>query len=313
MKGAKMNNVTETQALSELEMLRQTLVNRPRNGHKGTFGTVLTVGGSRGMTGAPVLCTMASLRAGAGLGKIALPESLLPIIASQNLEYTTIPLPETSSGTLSDTACARIFSLCVSGTVAAIGPGLGRSSDLNQLVPILWERLPTPAVFDADALNALSVWSAEHDGTLPPPAALRVITPHPGEFARLVPDAPASDPEKQRAAAIAWAKKNQAVVVLKGAGTLITDGNQSSRNPSGNPGMATGGSGDVLTGITAAFCAQLLRRGVSFYDVVRLAVWIHGRAGDLAAQKVGEVSLIASDLIQNLPDAIRQSLPLTAK
>lgn len=290
-----------------LEALRFQLVNRPANGHKGTFGTVLVIGGSWGMSGAPALCGLAALRCGAGLVKLAIPERILPITAGLGLEFTTVSLPETSGGQIAKSALSQLLTLAGTATIAAVGPGLGRSEDLDFLISELWKRLPIPAVFDADALNALAVRSFPQNGTLPEHAGIRIVTPHPGEFSRLMPDSPATDSETQRRNAVRFARQNDCVTVLKGRGTQITDGNQIFRNSTGNSGMATGGSGDVLTGVTAALGAQLFRKSVSPLDATRLAVYLHGRAGDLAARELGECSLIASDLIRFLPPAIQKT------
>ncbi|MBQ6107578.1 MAG: NAD(P)H-hydrate dehydratase, partial [Thermoguttaceae bacterium] len=147
-----------------LETLREILTARPRDGHKGTFGTVLVVGGSLGMTGAPALCGLAALRSGAGLVRLAVPGSILPTVAGLGLEYTTVPLPETPEARISHEAFPLLLALAQNATVAAIGPGLGRSAELDQLVPELWENLPIPAVFDADALNALAEISSRKGG-----------------------------------------------------------------------------------------------------------------------------------------------------
>lgn len=293
-----------------MENLLRALITRPRDGHKGTFGTVLVVGGSWGMSGAVALCGMSALRSGAGLVKVAVPERILPIVASAGLEYTLLPLPEDGDGKIAQSAFDSlqntVENMPKNSMVVAVGPGLGQSEELDTLVTALWEKLPTPAVFDADALNALARYATKNGGKLPSHAGERVITPHPGEFSRLVPTARASDVEGQRLVAVELARENEIVVVLKGAGTQITDGNSIFRNTTGNPGMATGGSGDVLTGITAAVCVQFLRRGFSLLDAVRLAVFLHGRAGDLAAEELGECSMIASDLVGFLPKALKE-------
>ncbi len=295
---------TQTRDLSPESLLKR-LTDRPSDGHKGTFGTVLVVGGSFGMSGAAALCAMAALRTGAGLVKAAVPERIVPIVSTLGLEFTTVPLAESPDGRISDAAEEMLFELAQNADIAAIGPGLGRSKELDRLMMRLWERLPIPAVFDADALNALSEISFRNDGKLPPHADVRIATPHPGEFARLCPDAPARDPEFQRERAVRFAKENGTVMILKGPGTLISDGMRSFRNTTGNPGMATGGSGDVLTGILAAVCAQLFRLGVSPLDAVRLGVWIHGKAGDFAAAELGECSMIASDMIFRISQVLR--------
>ena len=156
-----------------LEKLREILTARPRDGHKGTFGTVLVVGGSLGMTGAPALCGLAALRSGAGLVRLAVPGSILPTVAGLGLEYTTVPLPETPDARIDQAAFSTLMAQAQNATVAAIGPGLGRSASLDQLIPALWEKLPVPAVFDADALNVLAEISSRNGGQLPPHAALR--------------------------------------------------------------------------------------------------------------------------------------------
>ena len=297
----KSGSETERNSLeTHLARLRE----RPQDGHKGTFGTVLVIGGSFGMSGAAALCAMAALRTGAGLVKTAVPERLVPIVSTLGLEFTTAPLPESPDGTISGSAEEKLFTLAQNADIAAIGPGLGRSKDLDRLMLRLWERLPLPAIFDADALNALSEYSSRNDGKLPPHANLRLVTPHPGEFARLCPDAPAQSPKLQRERAVRFAKENETVTILKGAGTQISDGTHSFRNPTGNPGMATGGSGDVLTGILAAVCAQMFRLGVSSRDAARLGVWIHGKAGDLAAAELGVCSMIASDIISHISQVL---------
>ncbi|MBO5437042.1 MAG: NAD(P)H-hydrate dehydratase [Thermoguttaceae bacterium] len=298
----KLESETESRTI---ESLLAQLTDRPRDGHKGTFGTVLVIGGSLGMSGAAALCAMAALRTGAGLVKAAVPERIVPIVSTLGLEFTTVPLAEAPDGRISEAAEEMLFALAQNADIAAIGPGLGRSKELDRLMVRLWERLPIPAVFDADALNALSEISSRKNGKLPPHSEVRIATPHPGEFARLCPDAPARDPKLQRERALQFAKENETVMVLKGPGTLISDGMRSFRNSTGNPGMATGGSGDVLTGILAAVCAQQFRLGISPLDAVRLGVWIHGKAGDFAAAELGECSMIASDMIFRISQVLR--------
>ena len=283
----------------EIDELRSLLQTRPRDGHKGTFGTVLLVGGSLGMTGSMVLAGRAALRAGAGLVRLAIPRDCLGIVASMQPEYTTIPMPQDESGRIAEAALKRILEQARLASVVAFGPGLGRSEALNHLALRLWLDLDKPLIVDADGLNALaSMFTSWKSDEIPQPANVRIVTPHPGEFARLCPEAPAHAPDHQRQAAVSWARRFGTVVVLKGAGTQITDGSQTARNTTGNPGMGTGGSGDVLTGMMAAIYAQLAPRGVSPFDIARLAVYLHGEAGDRAAKVRGEISLIASDLIE---------------
>jgi NAD(P)H-hydrate epimerase len=247
------------------------------------------------MTGAITLAGLAALRGGAGLVRLAVPESCLPIVAAAEPSYMTLPLPQDAAGRLAATAEEAILAAAANATVLALGPGLGRSAELECLVSRLWQRLDRPLVVDADGLNALAADRA----VLPLAAGPRILTPHPGEFARLVGqkfDAPA-----RHQAAHELASRCRAIVVLKGHRTLITDGRRAALNTTGNPGMATGGSGDVLTGLIAALWCQ----GLEAFAAARLGVYLHGLAGDLAAAELGEVSLVASDLVRFLPRAFR--------
>jgi NAD(P)H-hydrate epimerase len=236
---------------------------------------------------------MATLRSGAGLVKLAVPASILDVVAGFNPCYMTTPLPANDAG-IAAAAREPLATLIAAADVVAIGPGIGRSDELTSLVCELWKTIPVPAVFDADALNAL----ASQNGALPAAAAPRIITPHPGEFSRLT-GVPASQTAAQRTAAIDWAARHHAVVVLKGHHSLITDGQQAVENSTGNPGMATGGSGDVLTGIIAALMGQKLTP----FAAAQLGVYLHGLAGDYAAETLGEICLTANDLVGHLPAA----------
>ncbi len=268
---------------------------RKPDAHKGDFGTALIVGGSRGMTGAVALAGMAALRGGAGLVRLAVADCCLDVVAGLEPSYTTIPLRADPQGRIAAAAWGPIMKLSESATVVALGPGLGRSPDLNELVPRLYRQIARPMVVDADALNALALKpEALGQGGGP-----RILTPHPGEFARLI----GRKLERQAAeeAAVALARGSHVVVVLKGHHTLITDGRRQARNTTGNPGMATGGSGDVLTGVITALACQ----GLAVYEAARLGVYLHGLAGDLAAAELGQVSLIAGDLVRFLPRAFQ--------
>jgi NAD(P)H-hydrate epimerase len=271
---------------------------RKPDSHKGDFGRALLIGGSRGMTGAIALAGMSALRGGAGLVQLAAPEECLGAIASFEASYMTAPLPADEHGRIVWQARETLEELAAKATAVGCGPGLGRSADLTRLVGWLYEHLPLTAVFDADALNAL----AEQPEALGRHAGPRILTPHPGEFLRLTKgDKQWSRDEFERAAQ-ELASRTNAVIVLKGHRTFITDGQGQARNATGNPGMATGGTGDVLTGlITALVCQQL-----SPFDAARLGVHLHGLAGDLAAEDLGQVSLIASDLVRFLPAAFQQ-------
>jgi ADP-dependent NAD(P)H-hydrate dehydratase len=272
------------------------LARRRPDAHKGDFGTALIVGGSRGMTGAVALAGMAALRAGAGLVRLAVAEKCLDVVAAFEPSYMTAPLPDDSAGRIAAAAHDRIVELADKATVVACGPGMGRSDDLDQLVGRLYEGLAKPMVIDADALNALATWPH----LLERPAAARILTPHPGEFARLI--GRKLDGDDRRQAAVELAGRCGIVVVLKGHRTLVTDGRRQWHNTTGNPGMATGGSGDSLTGIITALACQ----GLEPYDAARLGVCLHGLAGDLAAEELGQVSLIAGDLVRFLPKAFQR-------
>jgi len=273
------------------------LAPRDPESHKGDYGRLLLIGGSRGMSGAITLAGMAAIRSGAGLVRLAVPDVCLDPVAAHCPAYMTLPLPSDRQGRIARRAGDELFRAIEQATVVAIGPGLGRSLGLDWLVDRVYRETAVTLVVDADALNAL----AERGSPLSAHAAARILTPHPGEFRRLAPSA-AAERATHESQAEALAKMADVVVVLKGHRTLITDGATSFRNLTGNPGMATGGSGDVLTGVVAA----LLGQGLAPLDAARLGVHIHGLAGDLAAQVDGEVSLTPVDLVEALPLAFQQ-------
>ncbi|MBN2473784.1 MAG: NAD(P)H-hydrate dehydratase [Pirellulales bacterium] len=272
------------------------LAERAAEAHKGDFGLALIVGGSRGMTGAVALAGMAALRGGAGLVRLAVPDVCLETVAVLEPSYMTVPLPHDDAGRIAAAAHERLVELAEAATAIGLGPGLGRSAELDKLVGRLYTDLAKPMVVDADALNAL----ATQPDLLARPGGPRILTPHPGEFARLIGERLAAD--QRESVAVELAARCGVVVVLKGHGTLITDGKRQARNTTGNPGMATGGTGDVLTGLITALACQDL----TLFDAAHLGVHLHGLAGDIAAAEVGEISLIASDLAQFLPDAFAE-------
>lgn len=270
---------------------------RSPESHKGDFGLALVVGGSRGMAGAVGMAGMAALRGGAGLVRLAVPEPILDTVAALEPSYMTVPLPADPQGRIALSARQTLLSAAAAATVVAYGPGLGRSLGLTALTGWLYAHLPKPMVIDADGLNALA---ARRDA-IPQPAAPRILTPHPGEFARLVGTARIPADERE-SAAIELAGRWGVVLVLKGHRTLITDGSRRTVNTTGNPGMATGGSGDVLTGLVTALACQ----GLAPYEAARLGVHLHGLAGDLAARELGQEGMIASDLVRFLPQAFQE-------
>ena len=273
------------------------LPRRQSDSSKYDYGRVVIVAGSRGMAGAAALSAMAALRSGAGLVEVIVPESIQATVASFDPCVMTHGLPEDDEGRFALSALAQIHKRCTRADVVALGPGLGRSDALVEIVHDLWKTLSLPAVIDADALWALaqdSEWQkVEHAGP-------RVLTPHAGELQYLLGDNPSrrlSHPRKDlEHAATRLAEEAGVVIVLKGPASLVTDGTASTHNETGNPGMASAGTGDVLTGIITAMVAQQL----SIFDAARLGTWIHGAAGDVACIESGEYSLTASQVINSL-------------
>jgi len=242
---------------------------------------------------------MATLRGGAGLVALAVPDACLETVAAFEPSYMTTPLACDEAGRIRSEAVEEIIRLASTAHGVACGPGLSRSPQLTGLVAGLYEALPQPLVLDADGLNALAELGAQR----PTPAAPRILTPHPGEFRRLCgePDSRTSREDVCRQA-IELAGRCGWVLVLKGHRTLITDGQRVTYNTSGNPGMATGGAGDVLTGVITALVCQ----GLAPFEAAQLGVYLHGLAGDLAAEQLGQASLIARDLVTYLPQAFRR-------
>jgi len=275
---------------------------RAAGANKGDFGHLLIIAGSVGKTGAAVLAATAALRSGVGLVTVATPESALPIIAAARPEIMTAPLAATASGAVAPAAVESALALAQQRDAVVIGPGLGQDPETRAFVREFVRRCPAPLLIDADGLNAL----AGGEGVVGASDLLRrerptIITPHPGEMARLVGRA-TSDIQKHRLeTARNLAVETGAVVVLKGQRTIVADGSgRSAVNPTGNPGMATGGTGDVLAGMAGA----LLARGQDAWLAATAGVYLHGLAGDCAARRVGQESLIASDIIESLAEAI---------
>lgn len=274
---------------------------RKPQSHKFEYGRVVVVGGSAGMAGAPALAAMAALRSGAGLVELLVPDSILSISAGFDPCVMTLGLPSDDGG-FAPQAAAAILERSARADVVACGPGLGTREASAEIARRLWRSLERPAVFDADALGAIAVDAA---GALREHAGPRIITPHAGEFRRLLHlDA---NPSRERLEDLAsqFAMEADVVVILKGFGSLVTAAGSGWHNTTGNPGMATAGAGDVLTGVVAALVAQKLPP----FDAARLATWVHGRAGDVAASKLGQVSLTAVDILQALPDAFCEIAP----
>ena len=273
------------------------LPSREPDSHKGSYGRVLIVAGSRGMSGAAVLCGSAALRSGAGLVELAVPSEILPIVAMANPCYLTLGLAADDQGRLREQCERHLLDHVQLADVLAIGPGLGRSAEMADVVRCILRETVRTVVVDADALNAL----VEQLDVLDERPAPTILTPHPGEFARLVGLTTEQVQRDRLNLALQFASRHNVILVLKGHGTIVTDGQRFFENSTGNPGMATGGTGDVLTGMIAALVAQ----GLPPFEAAQLGVYLHGLAGDLASVDMGEIALIASDLINYLPRAFR--------
>jgi hydroxyethylthiazole kinase-like uncharacterized protein yjeF len=281
--------------------MRDLVSPRAADSHKGDFGHVLVVGGSLGKTGAPHLAAVGALRSGAGLVTVATPANCVPIVAAMAPEYMTEPLESSADG-LDPRAADAVLDLA--RDVIAIGPGLGRGSGTRAFVRTLVDRAPMPLVVDADGLNA---FTDEPDRLCGREGRDVIITPHPGEMGRLVGMSADEVQASRLEIARNFATAHRLYVVLKGHRTLVaTPDGKIFINPTGNPGMATGGTGDVLTGMVAAWLAQLLDAEAA----CKLAVYLHGLAGDLAEADEGEVSMTSADLATHIGDAV---LELTAR
>jgi hydroxyethylthiazole kinase-like uncharacterized protein yjeF len=278
------------------EQLRDAVEPRAADSHKGDFGRVTIVAGSRGKTGAAHLAGIAALRSGAGLVTIATPASCLPIVASMAPELMTEPLAESAAGTVTADGLDRVLELA--HDVIACGPGLGRTSEAGAFVRGLLDRATSPLVLDADALTVL----ADDPGRVTGRDERDVIiTPHPGEMARLIGSSVEEVQSNRIEVATDFATTHRVYVVLKGHRTIVaTPEGRVYINPTGNPGMATAGTGDILTGMIAAWLAQLLDAEAA----CRLAVFLHGAAGDLAEAGEGQISMMASDLLGELGPAL---------
>lgn len=268
-------------------------------GHKGTFGRVLLIGGSIGMSGSVCLSAVAALRSGSGLVSVAVPESVQAVVASFEPSYMTLGLPVDESGALAAIPPSLLQAYIDQKHAIGIGPGLGQSAEAAQIVASLLGCSVSPMVLDADALNVVAGNDLLRIVTRQAPC---VITPHPGEFARLSGLGTAVISAQRRQVAADFAAEHNMVVVLKGPQTVVTDGCRVFVNSTGNSGMATGGSGDVLTGIVTS----LLGQGMQPFEAAAVSVFAHGLAGDLAAKALGQRAMIASDLLQFLSPAWRQ-------
>lgn len=270
---------------------------RKLNTYKTDYGHIFVLAGSRGLSGAAVLCANSAMRSGAGLVTLGIPESLYPIAAKRvYLEVMAKPLPETRQKTLSLSGYQKIVNFSQKANVLAIGPGLSRNPSTQRLIRKIASHINKPLVIDADGLNAL----VGHLDILPRAA---ILTPHPGEFSRLIRKPIEYIQKNREKLAKSFVSHYNIVLVLKGYRTIVAARDKKIYvNPTGNPGMATAGCGDVLTGIIAA----LLGQGLSAFEAAKTGAYLHGLAGDLAAKEKTQAGMIASDIIDKIPEAIKR-------
>jgi len=285
--------------LIEAKEVARAFPPRKRDAHKGSFGHVLVIAGSVGKGGAAAMTSKAALRIGAGLVTVALPTSLTEAMEAKLDEVMKEPLPETSEGTISRSALEKILRLLEGKDCLALGPGLSTHPETQELVNYLVPQVRIPTVVDADGINALSL----HLEALNQRNGPLILTPHPGELSRLLSISTEEVQRNRVAIAQKFSLGFHIFLVLKGEGTIVS-GPQGEAfiNPTGNPGMATGGSGDVLTG----FLAGIIASGIEIPLALQAGVFIHGLAGDLAAQEWGEEPMIAGDILAKVPEALRE-------
>lgn len=295
--------------LSSPADFKSLLAPRARDANKGSYGHVVIIGGSRGKAGAAAMAGFAALRAGAGLSTVATPISVLDTVASFHPELMTEPLSETELGSIASSALGESLDSLLRHKTLAIGPGISRHAETSEFVRTLLKRLDehVTVVVDADALNAFE----EHQSMLTGSKLTLVITPHPGEMSRLTGMTISEIQANRLEVARRFASNHELIVVLKGHRTLIAapDGTVWV-NPTGNPGMATGGTGDILTGIVAGLLAQFPKQAL---EATALAVYLHGLAGDIASEALGENCLVATDLLKVLPEAFARTRNVDAR
>ncbi len=271
---------------------------RPADAHKGAFGHVIVIAGSAGYSGAAYLTSQAAALSGSGLVTLAIGKSLYPIMAVKLTEVMVKPFFETKDYSLSLLAEKEMIAFAEKCSVLAIGPGISQNKETQTLVRNIVGRIDKPAVLDADGINAF----VGHLEDLKKAKARLVLTPHAGEMARLIGKDAAEINSARKDVALAFANEYNTVLVLKGHNTVVAaPGGDIYVNETGNPGMATGGTGDILTGMIASFIGQ----GIAPFTAAVLGVHFHGLAGDVAAKEKGQLSLIATDLLDKLPEVLK--------
>lgn len=274
------------------EEVLKLLPDRKDDTHKGNCGRILLLCGSRGYTGAPALASMGALRTGAGMVFLCVPESIYQIEAEKLLEPVVLPLAD-EAGHVSASAIPALLNCLQNKDAVLVGPGLGQSEGAFLAVKTILESFPGPVVVDADGINVL----AKHKDILRERIHPTIITPHEGEFQRI---SPTYEPDRV-IKAVKLAQELEIIVLLKGNRTVITDGNTTYINTTGNPGMAVGGSGDVLAGMIVS----LLGQGLAPLEAAACAAWLHGRAGDICAGEIGQYGMLPSDIVGVLPRLLK--------
>ncbi len=283
---------------TDRNIVKKAIFNRPDDANKGTLGSLLSICGCCGMAGAAVMAGRAALKCGLGVLKTAVPKSIYNIAAQSVFESVYFPLEETCDGKISSINTAFLLEQAQSSSAVLLGCGLSVCEDTERLVNSFTEQCTKPLVLDADALNIIS----QNPDSLLSLKAAAVITPHPGEMARLTAKTVKEVNSQRERTALDFARKYGVVTVLKGAGTIIASPNgRVMINHTGNSGMATGGSGDVLAGMTASLLAQ----GADAFDAAAAAVYLHGVAGDIAKEKYGKISMLPGDIIDNIHLALK--------
>lgn len=272
---------------------------RKKDSHKGTYGHLFVIGGSPGLTGAVCLTSLAALRTGCGMVTAGIPESLNDIFEIMLTEVMTKPLAETGRKTIGFFAIEQCLEFVKKIDGLVIGPGISTEQGTELFFTTLLPQIKKPVVIDADGLKLL----AKNLDIIKEGKKNLILTPHPGEMSYLTGLPIPKIQENRKEIAVEFAKRYQLILVLKGYKTIVTDGNQIYINKTGNPGMATAGSGDVLSGIIGSLVVQ----GFSLYESAKMGVYLHGLAGDLAAKTKGQYSLIAGDIIDFLAEAIKKT------
>ncbi len=283
----------------DLNELENILINRRKNSNKGTYGRVGVIAGSKGMTGAPFLSSSSALRTGSGLVYTMVPECISEIMSIKSVEAIVKSFKDNGEG-FSRACIKEIIDYSDSLDVIALGPGLGVDEDRIELVSEILKKVKVPIVLDADAINCI----CKNKGTLINRKQATILTPHPGEFSRLINIDIDKIESNREQYSMDFAKKYGIILVLKGNKTIVCDGNEIYINPTGNPGMATAGSGDVLTGMIASLVGQ----GIDAFKAAKMGVYLHGLAGDIVKEEKGEYGIIASDILNSIPFAIKKTV-----